>query len=207
MARRVALNLAANPHFVHKEVKMWVFEETVEGRNLSEIINDDHVNVKYLPGVQLPMNLVACPDLVAACREADVLLFILPHTFLPRVLDTLKGQVKASAVTASFIKGIQFSAHGPQLLTALIADELQLRDACAVMGANIANDVAQDAFVEATVACINIATARKVASLLQCGCFRTQLTTDLSTVELCGALKNVIALGAGKSVSIDAFLA
>lgn len=38
---------------------MWVFEETVDGRKLTEIINNDHVNVKYLPGIQLPKSVVS----------------------------------------------------------------------------------------------------------------------------------------------------
>jgi len=38
-------------------VHMWVHEEEFNGRNLSDIINVDHVNLKYLPGTNLPMNL------------------------------------------------------------------------------------------------------------------------------------------------------
>lgn len=37
---------------------MWVFEETVDGRKLTEIINTEHENVKYLPGHKLPTNVV-----------------------------------------------------------------------------------------------------------------------------------------------------
>ena len=39
-------------------VKMWVFEEMVEGRKLTEIINEDHENVKYLRGFKIPDNVV-----------------------------------------------------------------------------------------------------------------------------------------------------
>ena len=39
-------------------VKMWVFEENVNGRKLSDIINTEHENVKYLPGFKLPENVV-----------------------------------------------------------------------------------------------------------------------------------------------------
>lgn len=42
-----------------REVSMWVFEEVVDGRKLSEIINMDHENVKYLPGITLPDNVVS----------------------------------------------------------------------------------------------------------------------------------------------------
>lgn len=40
-------------------VNMWVFEEMVDGRKLTEIINTDHENVKYLPGHKLPPNVVS----------------------------------------------------------------------------------------------------------------------------------------------------
>lgn len=37
---------------------MWVFEEIVDGRKLSEVINEKHENIKYLPGIRLPDNVV-----------------------------------------------------------------------------------------------------------------------------------------------------
>ena len=39
-------------------VKMWVFEEIVDGRKLTEIINTEHRNMKYLPDFVLPDNVV-----------------------------------------------------------------------------------------------------------------------------------------------------
>ena len=43
---------------------MWVFEEEIPGKGkLSAIINQEHENVKYLPGIKLPENIVAEPDL------------------------------------------------------------------------------------------------------------------------------------------------
>lgn len=38
---------------------MWVFEEIIEGKKLTEIINETHENVKYLPGHKLPPNVVS----------------------------------------------------------------------------------------------------------------------------------------------------
>lgn len=37
---------------------MWVYEEVIDGRKLTEIINTEHENVKYLPGHKLPSNVV-----------------------------------------------------------------------------------------------------------------------------------------------------
>lgn len=38
---------------------MWVYEEIIEGKKLTEIINETHENVKYLPGHKLPANVVS----------------------------------------------------------------------------------------------------------------------------------------------------
>lgn len=57
IAKIVGANAAKNPKF-DNVVNMWVFEEMVDGRKLTEIINTDHENVKYLPGRKLPDNVV-----------------------------------------------------------------------------------------------------------------------------------------------------
>ena len=47
---------------------MWVFEEEIPGRGkLSVLINQEHENVKYLPGIKLPENIFAEPELAKAC--------------------------------------------------------------------------------------------------------------------------------------------
>ena len=38
---------------------MWVFEEMVDGKKLTEIINETHINVKYLPNKKIPKNVVS----------------------------------------------------------------------------------------------------------------------------------------------------
>ena len=54
----------------------------MDGRNLTEIINTDHVNQKYLPNTVLPDNVFACSDILETCCNADVLFFVVPHQFL-----------------------------------------------------------------------------------------------------------------------------
>lgn len=50
---------------------MWVYEEEVGGRKLTDIINETHENVKYLPGVNIGDNIVACPDLLVLCSPVS----------------------------------------------------------------------------------------------------------------------------------------
>ncbi|KAK7886640.1 hypothetical protein WMY93_026261 [Mugilogobius chulae] len=57
IARIIGDNVRSLHRFA-STVKMWVFEETVNGQKLSDIINTEHENVKYLPGYKLPDNVV-----------------------------------------------------------------------------------------------------------------------------------------------------
>lgn len=111
-ARRIALNVMdlneiEGSQRYNSTVTMWVYEEEVrvssdfqirrtrnpflyfsvigmqvDGRKLTDIINNDHVNSKYLPGVPLPLNVVASSDIHEACSTADLIFFVVPHQFL-----------------------------------------------------------------------------------------------------------------------------
>jgi len=58
VAKIVGYNVLARPEKFVREVPMYVYEEMIEGRKLTEIINTQHENVKYLPGCKLPENVV-----------------------------------------------------------------------------------------------------------------------------------------------------
>lgn len=55
---RIVGNNVKNLQKFAPTVNMWVFEENINGRKLTDIINSDHENVKYLPGYKLPDNVV-----------------------------------------------------------------------------------------------------------------------------------------------------
>ena len=59
IAKIVGNNVKNAPETFDQTVNMYVYEEMVDGRKLSEIINQDHENVKYLPGFKLPENVVS----------------------------------------------------------------------------------------------------------------------------------------------------
>ena len=90
IARVIALNAETSAGF-ESRVRMWVYEEVIDGRNLTDVINTDHENPKYLPGIALPANVVAVADLASAVKDASILVWVLPHQFLGRLLPTVKG--------------------------------------------------------------------------------------------------------------------
>jgi glycerol-3-phosphate dehydrogenase (NAD+) len=73
-------------------------------QKLTEIINTDHENVKYLPGHKLTENVIAIPDVVEAASDADILIFVLPHQFMTNTCKPLVGKVKPTAFGVSLCK-------------------------------------------------------------------------------------------------------
>merc|ERR1719217_1294215 len=132
------------------EVSMWVFQEQVDGKNLTDIINKEHENVKYLPGIKFTENVVADPDLSHAVEGATLLIFVLPHQFLGRICPQMTTMAK-NCRAVSLIKGIEFENGGPVLISNMIKENMNGMDVSVLMGANVANEVAQDEFCESTV--------------------------------------------------------
>ncbi|KAL4089510.1 hypothetical protein QTP88_024534 [Uroleucon formosanum] len=166
-------------------VNMWVYEEMIEGKKLTEIINITHENVKYLPGKKLPENVVAVPDAAEAVKDADILVFVVPHQFIPKLCSSLEGFIKPSATALSLIKGFDVAEGGGiALISQIIQKHLKI-EVSVLMGANLANEIADEKFSETTI------------DVIQTDYFRVSVVDDVEAVEACGALKNIVAVGAG----------
>jgi len=193
---KIAGRVAALDNFFAKDVNMFVYEEIINGRKLTDIINNDHENVKYLPGHRLPANVIAVPDLGDASRDADLLVFVVPHQFIRRLCGIMKGNLKPGCIGISLIKGMDQSDQGLRLISDIIKEILDI-DVSVLMGANIASEVAEEHFCETTIGSCNIENGKIFKRLLQTENFRITVSEDPMTVEVCGALKNIVACGAG----------
>uniref|UniRef100_A0A6F9DET1 Glycerol-3-phosphate dehydrogenase [NAD(+)] n=1 Tax=Phallusia mammillata TaxID=59560 RepID=A0A6F9DET1_9ASCI len=195
IAKIVGDQCAASDEF-HTDVHMYVYEEMIKGEKLTEIINTRHENVKYLPGHKLPQNVIAVPDLVEAGKNADIMIFVVPHQFIRGFCEKLKDHVKPDAIGISLIKGMDHTKEGLQLISDVIKNILSI-DVSVLMGANIASEVADEKFCETTIGCTVDANGQIFKRLLQTPNFRICVVNDSKTVEICGALKNIVACGAG----------
>ncbi|EMG49389.1 GPD Glycerol-3-phosphate dehydrogenase [NAD(+)] [Candida maltosa Xu316] len=205
IAKIISENALARPHLFSHFVNMWVFEEKIDGTNLTEIINTRKENIKYLPGVKLPKNLIAQPDIVKAVEGADLIVFNLPHQFLPRILKALKGKVPKTTRAISCLKGLEVNKDGCKLLSTYITEELGI--VCgALSGANLAPEIARGNWSETTVAYKLPADYRgpgkDIDNLVLKACFHrpyfhVNVIEDVSGVSVAGALKNIVALAVG----------
>lgn len=196
----LAENTRGHADLFEPTVRMWVYEEIIEGQKLSHLINERHENVKYLPGVQLPANLWATNDIVEAVDGASIIVINVPHQFVSSICKDMKGHISPMARAISCIKGISVSPNKIHLFSNVIAQQLGIYCG-ALSGANIATEVAQEKWSETTIAYndpnpgpIDGATMRQ---LFHRPYFHVRVVSDVAGVEISGALKNVVAMAAG----------
>ncbi|EIE89079.1 hypothetical protein RO3G_13790 [Rhizopus delemar RA 99-880] len=194
----VAENVSKHPGLFYPDVRQWVFEEDYQGEKLTTVINRERENPKYLPGIKFPPNLHAVPDLVKASRDASVLIFVLPHQFVREVCEIMKDHISPTAKAISLIKGLEIKPEKVTLFSEEISKKLGIR-VSALSGANIADEVAQERFCETTIGSQAKEDGELFYRLFHTDYFKVNVIRDYVGVELCGALKNVVAVGAGIS--------
>merc|ERR1712063_54806 len=197
IAKIIGHNVVKHSEHFEEKVSMWVFEEMVEGKKLTEIINETHINVKYLPKHPLPANIIAVPDLLDASRDADILIFVVPHQFINRLCDQMAGNIKSTAIGLSLIKGFMtVPTGGIELISHAINKKLNI-PVSVLMGANLAPEVADEKFCETTIGSTSLEHGNMLRDIIQTDYFRVVVVKDVEAVEMCGALKNIVACGAG----------
>ena len=147
-------------------------------------------------GIELPHNIVACPDVATCVDGATMMVFVIPHNFLAPIVPKMEGKFAKGAIGCSLIKGIEFEKEGdmkPILISDLLQDEMKKSDGAPVvdmsvlMGANVANEVAKGDFAEATIGCTKPENGLKWCKLFNTKDFAVQAVTDVAGAELCGA--------------------
>ncbi|CAF4803834.1 unnamed protein product, partial [Rotaria magnacalcarata] len=66
--------------------------------------NQQHENIKYLPDRKIPENIIAIPDLDIAVKDADIIIFVIPHQYVKNVCEQLKNNIKKDAFALTLIK-------------------------------------------------------------------------------------------------------
>ena len=102
-----------------------------------------------MPNITVPSNVVANPDVVDACKNSTMLVFVLPHQFIPKVCDQLAGHILPYARAICCTKGIDVSEKGVRLMSEAIGMRLNIYCG-ALSGANIASEIAQEKYSETT---------------------------------------------------------
>ncbi len=149
-------------------------------------------NDRFLPGIDLPRDLVLESRLPQAIEGADGLLVAVPSQAFRQVTSALKDY---SGIIVTVTKGIEY--HTDLTMCGVLSQTAPNARCAALSGPTFAIEVARDVPTAIVAASHDLTTANWVQVLFNRPTFRVYTSLDLLGVELGGALKNVIAIAAG----------
>lgn len=182
----LAIKLAA----AERPVTLWAHTSEA-GEELASL----RENRRYLPGVLFPPNLRVATDDAYLAEPHRAFVLAVPSAHLRETLRRLGPVLFAEASLLSVVKGIEQGTH--LRMSEVIDEELPGRRVAALSGPNLAREIAAGLPAVSVVASADAELAAEFAALLGSDRFRLYTNPDLVGVELCGALKNVVALASG----------
>ena len=158
----------------------------------------DRENARYLPGISFPTNLIACPDLSECLGDARDILLAVPSHGLRETLMAIHPLLDPQSRICWATKG--FELHSGKLPHQVAAEVLGSDRPVAVLsGPTFAKEVGAGLPTAMTVAANDEDFAQSLAVALSGDKFRAYTSDDMIGVEVGGAVKNVLAIGAGIS--------
>lgn len=184
-----ALACVLAPRFA--EVRLWVKEPELAERMRSTRIND-----VFLPGVALAGNIHPGDSLEQAVSGADIVLSVMPSHVVREVYEQLIPYLTPTMRLVSATKGLESESllRMSQVIRAVAGDSYRI---AVLSGPSFAKEVAAGLPTAVVAASEDAALVREIQSFFSGPTFRVYAGDDPTGVEIGGALKNVIAIGAG----------
>jgi glycerol-3-phosphate dehydrogenase (NAD(P)+) len=172
-----------------RDVVLWTRDDE-QARALSA----ERENRRYLAGIRIPDRVVVTSDLERALGSADDLVVAAPSIGVIALRDRVEPLLRPAHHVLSATKGL---AGDGRRMSEVWADLVGPRRVAVLSGPNISREIASGHPAATVIASADPETAKRFQSLMATRMFRPYTDADVVGVELCGALKNIVALGAG----------
>ena len=180
------------------QVVLWARSPSV-----AEAINETHHNPRHLSHYEFPANVRATSSMAEAFDGADAAVFAVPSAFLRGTCEKAAPYVAPELPLLVLTKGIE---RGSGLLMSDVVASCVGNPArvAALSGPNHAEEICMGMISAAVIAAPAVELAEYFQALVVAPDFRAYASADLVGVEVCGAVKNVIAIAAGITVGLGA---
>ncbi|WP_297135610.1 NAD(P)H-dependent glycerol-3-phosphate dehydrogenase [Terrisporobacter sp.] len=182
----LALSLYKNGHEVH----MWT-------RDVDQVeeINETRQNSKFLPGIIFPDDLIVSNHLEEVIKNSKIVVLAVPSQAIRSICRQIKPFIKKNQIIVDVAKGLE---KGTGLrLSEVVKEELPYNPYVTLSGPSHAEEVSKFMPTTLVAACEEIKYAEEVQDAFMSPSLRVYTNPDIVGVELGGALKNIIAFGAG----------
>lgn len=182
----------------NQETAIWARRPEV-----AEEITREHTNHAYLPGIELPAGLTASADPAEVLARADLAVIAIPSLHVEEQLGRWGQRIPGEAIIVSLVKGVEVSSRrfGSQLVAGVL--DCDPDRVVVVSGPNLARECARRLPAATVAASPDLTRAELVQQAVMAPSLRVYTNPDKVGVEVGGAVKNVIALGAGMARGME----
>lgn len=172
-----------------RRVTLWTRDVTQ-----AEDIAARRENRRYLPGIRIPESVEVTADLDRALASSDLIVAV-PTQGVRAFRDRIAGSLRDDHRLLSASKGLDPGSG--RRMSELWAEALGEARVAVLSGPNISREIAAGQPAPTVIASTDASIAQHFQALVGTRSFRAYTNDDVIGVELCGALKNIVALGAG----------
>jgi len=175
------------------EVRLWARTE----EEVARLLNAEFPSESFA-GISLPPSLVITSSLEEALAEAKAVIMAVPSQSMRSNIKAVAPHLDSSMLVVNAAKGLELETN--LRMSQVIAEEIPPElhpNICVLSGPNLSQEILRDLPAAAVVAAYSKAVGRKAQKVLNTPNLCIYTNTDVIGVELGGALKNIIALGAG----------
>lgn len=156
---------------------------------------EERANSRFLPGIRFPDSLTPTSNLSQCVHDAKQVIIAVPSHAFAHILNQIEQPLEG---LAWLTKGVDPQSH--QLLSELVATRFGPNYPIAIIsGPSFAKEVASFLPTALTLASNNTVYQKKIHQLFHHHTIRAYLTDDIIGVQLCGAVKNILAIACGIS--------
>ena len=185
--------LAILLHYNGHNVTLWEYKKSYAKELIKKRVNTD-----YLPGIKIPKEIIITHDLEESTDDKNLLVLAVPSQFLRGVVKNIHYRKIEDAILVSVSKGIEKNSlmTMSQMLLDIFphSSENQIG---VISGPSHAEEVSKRVPTAVVAASADIETSKTIQAAFMTSYFRIYASTDILGVELGGAFKNIIAIGAG----------
>ncbi len=185
--------LAILLHYNGHNVSLWEYK-----KHYAKVLDKDRLNKEYLPGIKIPDEILITHDLQEVVEKQNMIVLAVPSQFLRNVMKEIDFSSIKNSILVSVAKGIEKNhlLTMSQMLQDVYPsiDENQIG---VISGPSHAEEVSRKIPTAVVAASKDLNTSKSIQAAFMTAYFRVYSSTDVLGVELGGAFKNVIAIGAG----------
>ena len=162
-------------------------------------------NARFLPDAPFPDSLSVTSQPAAALQQSSLGIIAVPSDRMRENVQRIESHLQPGAIILSATKGLELPTA--QRMSQVLEDELPANlhsGICVLSGPNLAKEIVQGKLASTVIASQNPDAAQAAQSALMSNNFRVYTSRDVLGVELAGALKNIVALGAGIGDGMEA---